>query len=76
MNPIVDGVKKSYGRRINFVYVELDTANGKEVAREEGVMGTPTFLLLNGDGERVFLLQGVHPRQVMEQHLDALLARE
>ena len=76
MNPIVDGVKESYGRRINFVFVELETVNGKEVAREKGVMGTPTFLLLNGEGERVFLLQGVQPRQVMEQHLDALLARQ
>lgn len=76
MNPIVDEVKGSYRQRINFVYVELDTASGKDVAREEGVMGTPTFLLLDGNGERVYLLQGVQPRQVLEQHLDALLASE
>ena len=72
----MDGVKKSYGRKINFVYVEMGTAKGKEEARDEGVMGTPTFLLLNGDSERVFILQGVHPRPVLEQHLDSLLARE
>jgi thiol-disulfide isomerase/thioredoxin len=76
MNPIVDEVEKDYGRKINFVYVEMHTPKGKEEAREEGVMGTPTFLLLNGEGERVFMLQGVQPRPVFEQHLDDLLARE
>jgi thiol-disulfide isomerase/thioredoxin len=76
MNPIVDEVKKSYGRKINFVFVELSERSGKEKAREEGVMGTPTFLLLDGDGERVYMLQGVLPRPVLEQHLDNLLARE
>ena len=65
MNPIVDGVKKSYGRKINFVYVEMGTAKGKDEARDEGVMGTPTFLLLNGDDERVFMLQGVYPASVL-----------
>lgn len=74
MNPIVNEVKKSYGRQINFVYVEMSTQGGKQEAREEGVMGTPTFLLLNSEGERIYMLQGIQPRQVLEQHLDTLLA--
>ncbi len=76
MNPIVDEVKKSYDRRMNFVFVEMHTAEGKTEARKEGVMGTPTFLMLNGEGERVYMLQGVYPRAVLEQHLDEVLARE
>ena len=76
MNPIVDEVKKDYGQRINFVYVELSKPDGKELAREEGVMGTPTFLFLDGDGERVYSIQGVQPRSVFEQRLDKLLASE
>ena len=76
MNPIVDGIGKRYGQAINFVYLEMDQSSGKQRARDEGVMGTPTFLLLDGDGERVYLLQGVYPRAIFEQHLDALLARE
>jgi thioredoxin-related protein len=76
MNPIVNEVEKSYGRRINFVYVELSELNGKELAREEGVMGTPTFLFLDSDGERVYLIQGVQQRPVLEQRLDDLLAEE
>jgi len=76
MNPIVDEVKKSYDRKMNFVFVEMHTADGKMEARKEGVMGTPTFLMLNGEGERVYMLQGVYPRAVLEQHLDEVLARE
>jgi thiol-disulfide isomerase/thioredoxin len=76
MNPIVDEVKKSYGGKINFVFVEMSTADGKDEAREAGIMGTPTFLMLNSQGERVFMIQGVYPRSVLEQHLDSLLARE
>ena len=76
MNPIVDGVKKSYARKINFVYIEMDSKSGKAEAREEGVMGTPTFLLLDEDGERVYMLQGIVQKQVLEQHLDAVLARD
>jgi hypothetical protein len=76
MNPIVDEVKKSYGRKMNFVYIEMNSRDGKAEAREEGVMGTPTFLLLDGNGERVYVLQGVVKRQILEQHLDAVLERE
>lgn len=76
MNPIVNGIKKEYGRKVNFIYVEMSTVKGKQKARDEGVMGTPTFLLLDRHGERVYILQGVYPREVLEQHLDAVLARE
>ena len=76
MNPIVDGVKGDYSSRVNFEYVDLSTADGKERGRTEGVMGTPTFLLLDGKGERVYMIQGVYPRSVLEQHVEDLLERE
>jgi thiol-disulfide isomerase/thioredoxin len=76
MNPIVDEVKKNYAQKINFVFIEMHTPQGKEEARDEGVMGTPTFIFLNGDGERVYMIQGVQQRVILEQHLDELLARE
>ncbi len=76
MNPIVNGIKKEYGDRINFVYIEMSTPSGKEEAKEEGVMGTPTFLLLDKNGERMYMLQGVLPREVLEQQLDTLLRAE
>lgn len=76
MNPIVNGVKDNYGGKVNFEFVDLSTADGKERGRHEGVMGTPTFLLLDSSGERVYMIQGVYPQSVLEQNLDELLARE
>jgi hypothetical protein len=76
MNPIVDGVKKNYDDRVNFEFVDLSTAEGKTRGRKEGVMGTPTFLLLDSSGERVYMIQGVYPQSILEGHLDDLLDRE
>jgi thioredoxin-related protein len=76
MNPIVNEVKGSYGDKVNFEFVDLSTTDGKERGREVGVMGTPTFVLLDSQGETVYQIQGVYPRSVLEQHLDELLARE
>jgi thiol-disulfide isomerase/thioredoxin len=76
MNPIVNGVKSDYGDRVNFEFVDLSTADGKMRGKKEGVMGTPTFLLLNSKGERVYMIQGVYPRSVLDQQLDELLAQE
>jgi thiol-disulfide isomerase/thioredoxin len=76
MNPIVDEVKKNYNNRVNFEYVDLSTSDGKLRGKNEGVMTTPTFLLLDSKGERVFMIQGVYPQSVLEQHLEDLLDRE
>ena len=76
MNPIVNEVKKKYDDRVNFEYIDLSTPDGKERGRDEGVMGTPTFLLLDSNGDRVYMIQGVYPASVLEQQLDELLARE
>jgi thioredoxin 1 len=76
MNPIVDEVKKNYNDRVNFEYVDLSTSDGKLRGKNEGVMTTPTFLLLDAEGERVFMIQGVYPQSVLEQHLEDLLDRE
>lgn len=69
-------VKKEYRRKVNFVYVEMSRPSGKNQARKEGVMGTPTFLFYDKDGELVYRIQGSQSREVLEQHLDRLLEKE
>ena len=76
MNPIVNEVKSDYSDKVNFEFVDLSTAEGKARGKKEGVMGTPTFLLLNSEGERVYMIQGVYPRSVLNQQLDELLSQE
>ena len=57
------------------VYVELDQARGKELAKERGVMGSPTILLLDSAGNQVNGLRGAETQFVLEQAVKDLLAR-
>ena len=76
MNPIVDGLKGSYGRQVRFVHVDVATPNGKEQARQFGSMGTPVFMFFDKHGEQVYMIQGEQPRAVLEQALEAIIARQ
>ena len=76
MNPIVDGLKGSYGRQVSFVHIDITTPHGKEQARQFGAMGTPTFMFFDKNGEQVYMIQGEQPRAVLEQALEAIIARQ
>ncbi len=75
MNPIVDGIRQKYRRQLNVVYVSMDQSEGKELARERGVFGTPTFLLLDSEGNQVSILRGSLPLPVLEQAIEDLIAQ-
>ena len=75
MNPIVDGIEQKYKKHIDLVYVSVDETDGKELAREYGVMGTPTFLLLDSDGTQVNILRGSLPAPVIEKAIEDLIAQ-
>ena len=75
MNPIVDGIEQKYKRHIDLVYVSVDETDGKELAREHGVMGTPTFLLLDSEGTQVNILRGSLPAPVIEKAIEELIAQ-
>jgi len=75
MNPIVDGIRQKYSRQLNVVYVSVDQSEGKELAREYGVIGTPTFLLLDDEGSQVNVLRGSLPAPVIEKAIEDLIAQ-
>lgn len=76
MNPIVDEVKREYGSKIRFEYVSMDDKSGRDRAAEFEVTGYPNLLILESDGERFQLLQGVVPKQVISATLDGVLEKE
>ncbi len=71
----MDGIRQKYRRQLNVVYVSMDQSEGKELARERGVMGTPTFLLLDSEGNQVSILRGSLPLPVIEQAIEELIAQ-
>ncbi len=75
MTPIVNGIKREYRGRLNVVYVSMNQPAGKELAKQHGVVGTPTILLLDGEGARVNALRGLLPTSLIEQAVQDLLAQ-
>ena len=71
----MNGIKREYRGQLNVVYVSMDQPAGKELAKQHGVVGTPTILLLDGEGDRVSVLQGLIPPSLIEQAIQDLLAQ-
>ena len=71
----MDGLKREHRGQLNVVYVSIDRADGKEMAAKYGVVGTPTLLLLDSEGNRVSVLRGSLARVQIEQAVEDLLAR-
>lgn len=76
MTPIVKEIEREYGQRLNVVYATVDEQQGKQLAREHGIIGYPAILLLDSEGERVGILHGVVPRPSLEEMVDDLLQAE
>lgn len=73
MTPVVDEIGQQYGRQLHVVYAEVDQQQGKDLASQYGIIGYPTILLLDSEGERAGLLRGVVPRPTLEKMVDDLL---
>ncbi len=71
----MDGIKREYRGRLNVVYLDITRARGKEMAKEYGLMGTPTLLLLDSEGNQVNVLRGFLSQSALEQAVDDLLAQ-
>ena len=71
----MDGIKREYRGRLNVVYLDITRARGKELAKEYGLMGTPTLLLLDSEGNQVNVLRGFLSRSALERAVDDLLAQ-
>jgi len=76
MTPIVNGIRKEYGRELNFVYVCLEEERGRDLARQYGIQGYPVVLLLDSEGNRVNVIRGVVAPVVLENAIGDLLAAE
>ena len=71
----MNGIKREYRGRINVVYVSVDRPDGKELAKQYGVVGTPTILLLDGEGNQVNVLRGSLPPPLIERAVKDVLVQ-
>jgi hypothetical protein len=73
MKPIVDGLEETYGEDYPIVRVDIDTKQGKQVARDHGFIGQPTFILMDASGEEVRRLMGPQAPETFEKEIERLL---
>ena len=73
MKPIVDGLEETYGEDFPIVRVDIETKQGKQVARDHGFIGQPTFIFMDASGEEVRRLMGPQTPETFEQVIELLL---
>lgn len=73
MTPIVNGLEETYGEEFNIVRVDIDTKEGKKLAREQGFIGQPTFIFFDESGEEVRRLMGPVAVETFQAEIERLL---
>ena len=53
----------------------MDRLDGKALAKEYGVVGTPTIVLLDSESRQVNVLRGSLPQPLIEQSVEDLLTQ-
>ena len=76
MTPVIDEIRDAYSRELKVVYATIDEPEGKILAHQHGIIGYPTMLLLDGEGEEVGVLRGVVPKTALVKMVDELLQQE
>lgn len=71
----MNGIQSKYKGQLIVLFVSVDDSSGKELARQHGVYGTPTILLLDTEGNQMNVLRGSLPTPLIEQAVEDLVAR-
>ena len=75
MEPTVASLKKEYEPRIDkFEIIDVSTTEGLAKADEFGVFITPTFVLLDADGNEIDRVQGAATEENMIKFIDRGIA--
>ena len=75
MEPIVEDLRAEYEPRISsFEIIDVTTPDGKDKVEEFGVFLTPTFVILDGDGEELDRINGAAPEETMLEFMDRAIA--
>ena len=75
MTPIVNGLEEKYKGEFSIVHVDIDSSQGKTLAREHGFIGQPTFMFFDSSGQKVRNLMGPQTAESIEQAIQSAMAR-
>ena len=73
MAPIVDGLEQEYGGQIAVQRINADKGDGPAIMRKYKILGHPTLLIFDGQGQEVQRLVGPQPVHDLEILLQEVL---
>lgn len=74
MRPMIHQLQDQYGSQVDFVYLDIDADNTKQLQHDFGFNGLrPTIIFLSADGNEEGRLVGQHTKDEIAQQLDGLL---
>ena len=73
MKPIVHGLEEEYGNDIDFVYVDVDDPETRDIQQQYGRRGQPHFILVGADGEIVTQWFGTVQAMAFEEAFQEVL---
>ena len=74
MRPIVDGLERELGDRVQIIRLDATDATSREIGQRLGFQLTPSYAIFDGGGNRVWQVQGVISREQVLQVLKPLLS--
>jgi thiol:disulfide interchange protein len=75
MEPIVDRLEETYGDEFNIVRVDITKPKGKELAREQGIVGQPNYIFFDSTNEETRRMSGPQTYEMMAQEIELTLER-
>lgn len=76
MAPVVHGLEKQYGDKIQFIYLDVDDPANQALAQTLGRRGQPEFYLLDGSGQVIERWAGPVREATFKEAFDRLIASE
>lgn len=76
MEPVVDQLKKDCAGRVRIKQIVAGKPGGRRLMKKHRVVGYPTFLFLNEEGEEVARLVGRQRLRTLRQHLSLLTGEQ
>lgn len=76
MKPIVHGLEQQFDGKIDVLYFDVSDKNFEDVRKKLKNSGTPHFVLLRADGERVREWTGIVKESELRGALEAVLREQ
>lgn len=73
MEPIVDGLEETYGDEFKIVRINIDKSDGVKLAREHGIIGQPSYIFFDWEGEEIRRMAGPQFTEVMAREIERIL---